>query len=458
MASEIAPGSRVGQYAIVRLIGSGGMGEVYEAQHTGLAKRVAIKTLRSRHADNQNVVERFFKEGRLASRIRHPNIVDVTDVGMIGNTPCLVMEYLEGETLQERFRKLGKLPAEALVDILLPVIAALDAAHEQGVVHRDLKPANIFITQAYGRDAQPKLVDFGISKLMDESHTGSGGSSFLGSPHYASPELAQGEDAIDARADQYALGVILYEGLCGRRPFQDRATSFMALMHAIAASEFPPPRDINPDLSVELEAVMLRAMENRPANRFESMKELGRHLLPDASPRARLNWEPVLGQAPVRAGGYLNHGKEVPPGPAPTMEARPSGFRWVPFLWQGAVACLVGATVSYGLGSYVVWSKEQPPSYGDALEVEPVATEGSYTLVVKARPSHARLEVDGAELGTGKIRHLMQADGRQHTLRVFAEGHKSRLYTFDEKHLPPQEVSLAPTTDGDVGDAGGVEP
>ena len=159
----------LGQYRVRGRIGSGGMGDVYDAIHTTLDKRVAIKTLRRRFLEDEVVVTRFLREGQLASRMRHPHIVDVTDVGVIDGLPCLVMEHLEGETLSQMIRRDGPMKPSTLVDILLPIIAAVDFAHDHGVLHRDLKPSNIFLSRSWNGEVQAKVLDFGISKLVHES-------------------------------------------------------------------------------------------------------------------------------------------------------------------------------------------------------------------------------------------------------------------------------------------------
>lgn len=335
---ELAPGTTFGQYIIHRRIGAGGMGEVYDATHTGLNKRVAIKTLRREHAENQNVVGRFLREGKVASKLRHPHVVDVTDVGMIDGIPCLVMEFLDGETLGDSFKRSAPLATEELVDLLLPVMAAVHAAHELGIVHRDLKPANILLARTWSGEVSAKVVDFGISKLTAEptEATQAGSNSFLGSPHYASPEMARGIST-DARADQYALGVILYEGVTGRRPFAGKAQSFMALMYAIAHGEYDYPTDLRPDLPVELENVILRAMALSPDERFASVKDLGGALLPFASPRGRLLWEPAF----AGASGAAPPSKQPAP-PVPVSRASVPSIRDVqlssptPFVGDGA--------------------------------------------------------------------------------------------------------------------------
>lgn len=300
-AAELLPKSSLGQYQIRGRIGSGGMGDVYDAIHTALDKRVAIKTLRRRYLDDQTVVQRFLREGQLASRIRHPNIVDVTDVGLIDGLPCLVMEYCEGETLSALVKRGGALPLVQLVDWLVPICAALDHAHQSGILHRDLKPSNIFLSRSWNGEIVPKILDFGISKLVDDMNDPglTTDSAFVGTPHYASPESMRGEK-MDARADQYSMGVALYEGAVGVRPFADRGFAFGALAIAICDADYKKPRELKPDLPAAFERVVLKAMELQPANRYPSMKALGAELLPFASERVRMIWAPAFGGASAR--------------------------------------------------------------------------------------------------------------------------------------------------------------
>ncbi len=343
---ELAPGTTVGQYVVEKRIGAGGMGEVYQAMHTGLNKRVAIKTLRSEHANNEVVLGRFLREGQVASRIRHPNVVDITDVGVIGELPCMVMEFMQGEALSDLLKREKKLPLAEAIEWLLPVIAAVHAAHVQGVVHRDIKPANIFLAKNYSGEVTPKVLDFGISKVLEDPGeiTRSSGSSFLGSPHYASPELARGEKDLDAKSDQYALGVVLYEASCGVRPFAGKATSFMALMYAIAGGQFARPTEHEPSLPPAFEATVLRAMATNREDRFPSVVELGAALLPFASPRAVLLWEPVFGK--VRASDAASPHQ---PGATPAAEAR------APVSLLSALTRVVGWAALFALGLTLSW-------------------------------------------------------------------------------------------------------
>lgn len=315
--SEGLPTTSLGNYEIRAKIGSGGMGDVFDAVHTVLNKRVAIKTLRKRYLDDEVVVARFLREGQLASRIRHPNIVDVTDVGMIGGLPCLVMEHLEGESLSAMIRREGRLPTTTIVDLLLPIIAAVDFAHDHGVLHRDLKPSNIFLSRAWNGEIVPKVLDFGISKLVHDSAQAAltTDSAFIGTPHYASPELMRTDKMVDGRSDQYSMGVILYEAATGMRPFANLGNNFVALAMAICNGGYPSVRQRNPDVPIPFEKVIQRAMALEPEARFLTMRALGEALLPFASERERLIWGPTFtGQG----GGRAFVADVVPPAPSST--------------------------------------------------------------------------------------------------------------------------------------------
>lgn|GEM_PF-451856 len=290
------PTTSLGHYRVRAKIGSGGMGDVFDAVHTGLNKRVAIKTLRKRFLDDEVVVARFLREGQLASRIRHPNIVDVTDVGIMGGLPCLVMEHLEGQSFSAMIRREGHLDVERVVDVLLPIVAAVDFAHEHGIVHRDLKPSNIFLSRSWNGEIVPKVLDFGISKLVHDSQQAAltTDSAFVGTPHYASPELMRADKLADGRSDQYSMGVILYEATTGVRPFADLGNNFVALAMAICKGEYLTLRQRNPNLPAAFEAVVQRAMALHAPDRFITMRVLGEALLPFASERVQMIWAPTF--------------------------------------------------------------------------------------------------------------------------------------------------------------------
>lgn len=271
------------------------MGAVYEARHGSLGKRVAIKTLLPDMAARTEIAARFVREGQAAARIRHPHVVDVYDVGSADGFTWLVMELLDGSDLDALLESKGRLGVQEAIAILLPVISALAAAHHEGVFHRDLKPANIFLSRdAIGR-VHPKVVDFGISKIVDE---GAGfdltrSAAVLGTPYYMAPEQVHSIKRTDARSDQYSLGVILYECLTGQRPFSGE--SLFELMSAITTTDAIPPDVIVGSIPAGVRDAIVRAMRRDPAARFASVRELGQALYPFADELTRALWASEFG-------------------------------------------------------------------------------------------------------------------------------------------------------------------
>ncbi|MEZ4405048.1 MAG: serine/threonine-protein kinase [Polyangiales bacterium] len=241
-AGTIPAGTRFGPYVVERLLGQGAMGAVYRATHARLGKPVVLKLLHAQHAGSAEIVRRFEREGRAAAAIRHPHVVDVTDVGEEGGVAYLVMEFLEGESLAAFLERHEGLAADRSVDLLLPVIAAVDAAHAAGVVHRDLKPENLFITRTATGEPHPKVLDFGISRVVSDGGLRAGTATLLGTPAYMAPEQVEQSRDADARSDQYALGVILYECLTGVCPFQDE--NIYRVLKRVGDGVFTAPRGL----------------------------------------------------------------------------------------------------------------------------------------------------------------------------------------------------------------------
>jgi serine/threonine-protein kinase len=271
-----------GRYRILRAIGEGGMGVVYEAEHELIEKRVALKVLRDAFTRRPDVVERFRQEAKSASKIGHPNIVDVSD---FGETPTgasyIVLEMLKGEDLADVLSRECALAPTRAVLIVHQVAKALDAAHKKNIIHRDLKPENIYLV---ARDGQPdfvKVVDFGVAKMGDIESLGNRKLTrtgmIFGTPEYMSPEHAGGK-ALDHRVDIYALGVILYELLTGRVPFE--GDNFMEVLAKHGHDPVPPLREVNPGtrVSPELERALFRALEKDPERRYRSMSDFAADL------------------------------------------------------------------------------------------------------------------------------------------------------------------------------------
>jgi serine/threonine-protein kinase len=297
--AELVEGTIFGKYRLVRLLGRGGMGAVYEATHVDLKKRVAIKVLPRAVANDPVVRARFEREGEIASRIRHPHVVDVTDVGTEDGIPYLVMEFLEGEDLGTLLVHTRPLPVERLCEIMLPVCAAVGAAHDEGIIHRDLKPENIYLAHAK-HGTIPKLLDFGISKVaaaLAGSNDLTKTSSLLGTPYYMSPEQVRGAKHIDTRTDVYALGVILYECATGSRPFAE--DNLYNLLLEIVGAEVKKPREHVPELPEAFEAVIMKAIARPLDVRFANVYQLGKALLPFADATTRGVWQSNFGDAPT---------------------------------------------------------------------------------------------------------------------------------------------------------------
>lgn len=288
--AALAAGSTFARYEIVRCIGVGGMGAVFEATHSLLKKRVALKTLHANLSRSESGRDRFLREAETVARIRHPNVVDITDVGVEGGVPFFVMEFLEGEDVASLLER-GTLEPEIAADIVVPIVSGLSAVHRLGIVHRDIKPENIFLSRDNHGEVVPKLVDFGVSKDIAAS-MGAGAPplhTVTGTPHYMSPEQARGSATLDGRADQYALGVLLYQCLSGLRPYE--AASLLELMHLIDLGEFRPLRSLVPAIPPELEQIIHRAMSRHPRDRFESCDAFGSALVPYSSARTRFTHE-----------------------------------------------------------------------------------------------------------------------------------------------------------------------
>lgn len=310
----LAPGTRLGKYEIVRLLGSGGMGAVYEATHLEIGKRVAIKVLSPTVAAVRGARARFLREAQLTSRVRHPHIVDVTDMGTEGSHTFLVMELLRGEDLADRLARIGRLSIAELVDIMLPVCSAVGAAHAASITHRDLKPQNIFLATG-PHSMQPKVLDFGISKGDDDMSSAAltGTGAMIGTPFYLAPEQIMDNRSAGPASDQYALGVILYECLTGVRPFV--GDNLYALFQRIVAGTAPTAREHNPELPREMEQIISRAMAVNPASRFGSVEDLGRALLPFASQRTRTVWQDAFATASSHPGARVPTTPLPPPTP-----------------------------------------------------------------------------------------------------------------------------------------------
>jgi len=263
-------GQSFGRYHILEQLGEGGMAVVYKAYDTRLERDVAVKVIRTENLPQNGVekaLKRFEREAKTLAKLTHPNIVPITDYGEHDGKPYLVMPFLSSGTLKQR---LGKpIPAEEAVRVLIPIARALQYAHQQGIIHRDVKPANILITS----DGEPMLTDFGIAKILDAEETLdlTGTNAAMGTPEYMAPEQAMAKTA-DHRADIYALGIVLYEMVTGRKPYS--ADTPMALMIMHARDPLPRPSQYVSNLPDGVEKVLLKALAKEPVNRYQNAAEM----------------------------------------------------------------------------------------------------------------------------------------------------------------------------------------
>jgi serine/threonine-protein kinase len=386
-------GSVIGnKYRLLRLLGEGGMGAVYEAEHLGLGSRVAVKVLHPELARRAGLVERFLQEARVAAQIRSPHVVRVADVDRTADGQAyIVMDLLVGEPLSGQLQRQRRLPVGTACEYAIQILDALEAAHALGVIHRDLKPENVFVTQESGRPVL-KLIDFGIAKARrgetEKSLTVAG--SLMGTAEYMAPEQARSAGAVDARADIYAVGVMLYEMLAGVRPVTGedaRAVAFKVERGEVAAL-----LHVAPDAPRELAGIVHHAMAPRPEMRFAGAAEM-RSALRDARagkapasqappvssehPVATLRALPI---APALGPAFAGSAASAPGPAAHSAEPHPPrGRRVLVALLVLGVVGLVGAGGALAVQAGVFSSSAPPPppppaSAPPAVAAAPTAT------------------------------------------------------------------------------------
>jgi serine/threonine protein kinase len=266
----------IGSYRIIQTLGAGGMGAVYAGEHTKLGRKAAIKVLLPELSGNQELVERFFNEARAATAIKHPGIVQIYDLGYQDDgSAYIAMEFLEGEGLDARLRRLGRLPVQQALRFTGQIASALAVAHGRGIVHRDLKPANVFIVpdaQVVGGE-RIKILDFGIAKIARTGDQGAAltqAGTLMGSPSYMAPEQCRGAADVDHRADLYSLGCILFECLCGRPPFLSGEGGYITILASHLHDAPPVPSALRPELTTEIDNLVLHLLVKEPYARPET--------------------------------------------------------------------------------------------------------------------------------------------------------------------------------------------
>jgi serine/threonine protein kinase len=405
--ADFPPGYTFGNYVIRERIGRGGMARVYRAEHVALSKLVALKVMDSGQQDRSAGHRRFLREGRAAAAVKHPNVVDITDVGIWQGVPYLVMELLQGYDLELYLREKGPLLDTELARLALPIIAGLAVAHDAGVVHRDLKPSNIFMSRGADGDVIPKVLDFGISKHLrnnvpqpDMLATPYG--EVMGTPLYLPPEGLDGSQDLTALSDQYSLGVVLYECAVGRPPLQ--GDTLVSLLRRIAAGDYDPPSRFRADISGSVERAILRAMSLNPADRFPHVRELGRALWEVASPRTQLLWGRSFGagdEDPSTRGLRVSRLAGIGSGPvenpslasshvstrrvvSPTFRRQREMKKWI------TTGCALAAV---GVASVIAYRLTPTPSAGAARDSAAVAAPAASDARVEAalKPSQTTL-------------------------------------------------------------------
>jgi serine/threonine-protein kinase len=356
------------KYRIEAVIGVGGMGTVCRAVQLSIDRPVALKLLHPEYAHDSGLIKRFQREARLAAAVGHDNICEVTDLGTdASGTPYLVMPLLKGSSLADVLAAVGGiLPLQRLGDILTQTLSALHAAHQSHIVHRDVKPANIFMTTLGDREDFVKLLDFGVSKVLeslpgaDLTQTGLA----VGTPYYMAPEQALGDRSVDHRIDIYAVGVILYEGLTGRRPYEGAA--YNEVISRILTEPYPLPRQVCPTLLPPVESVIIKAMKRDPAERFESATAMQ-----EALENAIFGAPVVSVSAPVKSAATA---ADSPPNPSasPRVASESSGVSPGPETGTSAVSgaeqrrgqlplilAIAGILIAVLL-TYALWSMTEP--------------------------------------------------------------------------------------------------
>ena len=265
-------GQSIGRYHIIEPLGEGGMAVVYKAYDTHLECEVAVKVIRTENLPQSGVeraLKRFEREAKAVARLTHPNIVKVTDYGEEDGKPYLVMPYLPGGTLKQMIKERGQVPWQEAARILIPIAEALAYAHSQGVIHRDIKPSNILLTQS----GQPMLTDFGVAKIIEDEATQdlTGTSATVGTPEYMAPEQITSK-TVDARADLYSLGVVFYEMITGRKPFE--ADTPLAVLFKHASDPLPRPSQFVPGLPEKVEQFLFKTLAKDVKDRYQSSDEL----------------------------------------------------------------------------------------------------------------------------------------------------------------------------------------
>jgi eukaryotic-like serine/threonine-protein kinase len=461
-----------GKYVLTRKLGEGGMGAVYEAQHTVIGRRFAVKFLRPELAGQNDMLARFRREAQAAGSLDSNHVVAVVDFGVEGALPYMVMEFLKGQELRTLIAQTGRLAVERAVDFAIQTCRGLAAAHAKDIVHRDLKPENIFIAQHNGGELL-KILDFGVAKLRGNVATGliTKPGSMLGTLYYMPPEQVRGDQTIDQRADIYALGAILYECLTNRYPHPgiDAETILYHIMHQpIVRLE-----TLRQDLPEELVSIVHKSLAYEPSLRYRTAEEFGARLLPfagrslpafDIHELARdqnahagsvSSERDTQGTLPPRSSnlpGRTTSSQLTEPdmrhsGFGPTASSvGPSGTRQLLNSTYARASALILALVSIASVAMVFGRTASEASTNDPLApvvpaMRSAIGSSTFEVSVAVSPAFATLTLDGQRVGVGRYKATLPVDGREHTLELEADGFIPRTIAFVDR-LPLRHVAL----------------
>jgi serine/threonine protein kinase len=411
-------GERYGNYQALSLLGEGGMGAVYLAEHPGIGRRVAIKVLRKEMDHDPQLLTRFLNEARAANAIRHPNIIEVLDSGTTERgASYLVMELLEGESLSARIKRLARLDERSAIEIAMQTAAGLGAAHAKGIIHRDLKPDNLFVIPEESDAARErvKILDFGIAKLHmlagDSLKTRTG--TLMGTPVYMSPEQCLGTKEVDHRSDIYSLGIIIYEMLAGRTPFVSEGFGELLSMHL---HEMPGSlRALAPQVTAEVEFAVMRMLAKKPDERYQSMADVRAALAVAAGLPHTVVPEHKLGttdQFGVRA-TLAAHAAENKPRTLSPTTLTPGGLeaselpevtlkvRRKPWTAIGIASGLVVASL---LAAVFLRQGQAPVSPRPTNITQPTQPSESQTVVLPKAPVAVRVRLESTPTGARVVR------------------------------------------------------
>ncbi len=422
----------MGKYAVLTKLGEGGMGRIYEAENASIGRRVALKILNPAFATNEEAGRRFALEARAAAQIGHPNIIDVLDMGRTEEgVPVIVMERLEGEDLLALIGRAAPMRPALAIDIAQQVLGGLGAAHAVGIVHRDLKPENVFLTRKGQRTEFVKILDFGVALFHSASDARSSritrDGSVVGTPAYMSPEQAAGATDVDRRTDVYAVGVLLYEMLAGRLPYDGK--SYNEIIVAIASRDPAPLAEVAGWIPSDLAAVVARAMARDPSGRFQTAHELSAALDPfvDAIEIEVPASLPVRPSIPGLAIPRENAPTMDAPVPLPTPAIGPRPRRVGLYALAAAVAAAgVVSAIALGGSSGDATPRARPAPRAARTNEPARSTAPEARLVsldVSSNVAGARVLLDGREMGTTPLHSVVAEDDGAHVLRVEAEGH-----------------------------------